>query len=159
MKNDETLLQQKLKSKMAKLGLSVHALEKQAGLKRSAVQNIIHGRSKNPSAQILQAIAKILGCNINDLISNSEVSYSITPQNGTSSHSGLTNDEKPFDIALYAEAASVAKDIFSELSITPSFNQSIHYLKEIYQYSIETRLQHIDKSFSSWFAKKYFSKQ
>src|SRR5438445_761981 len=67
-----SFLQQRLKEKMTAIRISAHALEKQAGLKPSAVQNILHGRSKKPSAEILFAVAKILGCPVDELIDNND---------------------------------------------------------------------------------------
>ncbi len=138
-------LQSAIKEKMSELGISVHALEKQAGLKRSAVQNILHGRSKNPSAHILHAVAKILGCNINDLLVNPEMTSSL-------SQAAADTTEEPLNIALYAEAAKQASVALSEDSGTYSATQVLRYIKEIYQYSIDSNLSHIDKNFATWLA-------
>ena len=63
-----TAISRHIKEKMVEKGLSAHALEKLAGLKLSAVQNIIYGRSKNPSVNILIPIAQALGCTVSDLL-------------------------------------------------------------------------------------------
>ncbi len=49
-------------------GLSVHALEKMAGLNIHAVRNILSGRSKKPSAELISAIANALQCSTDDLL-------------------------------------------------------------------------------------------
>ena len=45
---------------MEAMRLSIYALEKKAGLKRSAARNILQGFSKKPSAEALKAIAGVL---------------------------------------------------------------------------------------------------
>lgn len=138
-----TQLQSAIKEKMSELGISVHALEKQAGLKRSAVQNILQGRSKNPSVHILHAVAKILGCNINDLLAQPDVALS--------KEEAPVTAEEQLDLILYAEAAKLAS-----LTLHPTYNtaKAMRYIKEIYQYSMDSGLSHIDKNFASWLAGK-----
>ena len=65
-------LKSKIESEIKKKNWSVHALERQAGLKPSAIQNILRDRSKNPSISMIQAIASALGCSITDLIDENE---------------------------------------------------------------------------------------
>lgn len=146
-----TDLQKVLKEKMSGVGISVHALEKKAGLKRSAVQNILQGRSKNPSAQILHAVSKILGCNINELLNDSEAALRISDK---TSHQEVST-EHAFNIKLYAEAANTASDVFTKLSADLNATLSLRYIKEIYQYTVDSQLSHIDKNFATWLAGKY----
>lgn len=147
---DVSLLQQRLKEKLSEAGLSVHALEKQAGLKRSAVQNILHGRSKKPSAQILQAVAKILGCDINELLSTHSATHA------SFTNSAIASAEQTFNARLYTEAAQVAGDILQQAMAIPSTSQALFYIQEIYQYSVETNKTHIDNDFALWLANKTF---
>lgn len=153
MQNDKstTQLQEALKEKMSEIGISVHALEKQAGLKRSAVQNILHGRSKNPSAHILHAVAKILGCNINELLNHSQATFT-EPSHITEQKE---NTAEHFNIELYAEAARMACDTLSNNPPSLNTSQSLRYIKEIYQYALDSHLPYIDKNFATWLAGKY----
>jgi|GEM_PF-5722171 len=61
-------LQQRLKEKINEAGHSIQALERQAGLKPSAIQNIIAGKSRNPKIETLHAIAQILDCSVEDFV-------------------------------------------------------------------------------------------
>jgi transcriptional regulator with XRE-family HTH domain len=152
-----SLLQQRLKKRMADMGISVHALEKQAGLKRSAVQNILQGRSKNPSAKILQAVSKILGCDINDLLTRNDVVLSDSIQFANTSTQTLDNssdNDAIFNADLYLEAITTAKALFAEFGLTPSLSQAVNYIQEIYLYAISSQSTTIDKNFAAWLAKK-----
>ena len=61
-------ISQKLKNKISEVGISVHALEKKAGLKQSSIQNILYGKSKKPSFHIMQSIAQALNCTVTELL-------------------------------------------------------------------------------------------
>lgn len=56
---------------MSRRNVSAYALEKRAGLKASAIQNILQGRSKRPGIDVVYAISKELDCKVDDLISPS----------------------------------------------------------------------------------------
>ena len=55
-------------TRMRAKNLTFYELQKKAGLKPHAVQNILRGKSQKPSAELLQAIARELGCTIEDLL-------------------------------------------------------------------------------------------
>src|SRR5271155_5297523 len=63
-----TALQIRLKHLMQEKNLRTSDLEKLAGLKMSAVRNILLGKTKHPKAETLQAIVDVLGCTIADLL-------------------------------------------------------------------------------------------
>ena len=151
----DSLLQQRLKQKMSDLGISANALEKQAGLKRSAVQNILQGRSKKPSAQILHAITKILNCNITDLISSSSAHMLEMPL----ANKDMSNNAVaiPINMSMYAEAVQIANELFKELALQPPAEKALEYIDEIYQYSVRSEKHHIDKNFAQWLLQKSFS--
>lgn len=142
-------LQARLRRKMVETGVSAHALEKQAGLRRSAVQNILYGKSKKPSAEILGAITKILGCSINELLGQQD-----NPQ--LKSHYLLESaaDSSVLDTQLYAQAVQVANQIFQTNHIILSKQDALNYINEIYQYALNSPQQDIDMTFAEWLAKK-----
>src|SRR5580704_11655886 len=69
-------LQEQIQTRMDAKKLSIYALEKKAGLKRSAARNILQGFSKKPSAEALKAIASVLDCTVDDLVGPVNESYS-----------------------------------------------------------------------------------
>ncbi len=82
-----------LKQKMEQEGITAYALEKRAGLKPSAVNNIIYGKSKNPSITVLKAISRALNCTVADLIGE-EPDHQIDSGESTLHSSGdFTNHE------------------------------------------------------------------
>ena len=74
----DTDLQRNIKKQLEQQNISVAELERRAGL-RHAVMNIMHGRSKNPSIRVAQAIAKELGCSMEDLLSEGQVAQVVKP--------------------------------------------------------------------------------
>ena len=69
-------LQSQIQTRMEAKKLSIYALEKKAGLKRSAARNILQGFSKKPSAEALKAIANVLECTVDDLVGHVNEDYS-----------------------------------------------------------------------------------
>lgn len=62
-----TSVAKQISVRMKAKNLSILMLEREAGLKNHAVRNILRGKSKRPSADILQAIADVLGCTVKEL--------------------------------------------------------------------------------------------
>lgn len=148
-----TYLQQRLREKMSEIGISAHALEKQAGLKRSAVQNILHGRSRKPSAQILLAVTKILGCDINDLLGHPGEEFEDT----TLANQSEMLQDAAVNTHLFAEAAQVANEIVQSFGINPTAPQLLKFINEIYNYSLRSQKPIIDRNFAEWLANKSWS--
>ena len=57
----------KIRETLSDQGLSVSALEKKAGLKSQAVQNIVSGKIQQPSFDVVSSIAHALGYTIDEL--------------------------------------------------------------------------------------------
>jgi len=152
----ESQLQKTLKGKMRETGLSAHLLEKQAGLKRSSVQNILQGRSRKPSAEILYAIAKILGCSINELLGDFENNKNTTqPATQPSTTDNSANDM--ININLYAEATQLTNEILTHQNIVPDRQKTLKFIEEVYNYALENKLTTIDVQFARWLAKKWWN--
>ena len=136
------LLQKKLRYFLDKKRLSVAEAERQAGLKTSAIRNILNGQSKNPSAQTLQKLSCALGCSIYDLLDNLEneaVVESFQPHNAVI---------KNLDI--FSESVNVVLKKLGESNRSISTEDFFHLTDQIYQYAINNNLQSADKNFSEW---------
>lgn len=59
-KQIETFLEQE--------GISIRELERRSGLMPTSIINILSDRSKNPKASSLVAIAKVIGCSVDELV-------------------------------------------------------------------------------------------
>ena len=66
-------LANQISSRLRAKNYSVASLEREAGLKSHSVRNILRGKSKRPSAEVLLAVADVLGCTINDLMVKEEI--------------------------------------------------------------------------------------
>ncbi len=157
MKN---ILNERLRQKMDETGLSVHALEKKAGLKRSAVQNILHGRSKKPSAEILFAISKVFGCSMRELLDKNSppVHYhdSIPQLIHPPAPATAQRNEIPIDIELYVKAVKTAEKIFKKFPTSYNETAALNYILEIYQYTAKNNHEKIDSCFAQWLFNKSF---
>jgi transcriptional regulator with XRE-family HTH domain len=64
----ESVIRDELRRRMEANEFNQKSLARAAQLNETAVRDILKGRSKNPRVDTLQAIAKVLGCTVNDLI-------------------------------------------------------------------------------------------
>jgi transcriptional regulator with XRE-family HTH domain len=146
-----SLLRDRLKDKLQKQNLSVHALEKAAGLKRSAVDNILRGKSKKPSADILSSISRILNCSVDSLLGNAENTDILGRTQG------MSPDQKQilFNTQMYADAVSVASEVFFQKKPDVTETTALQFIQEVYTYSLQAGLDHIDRKFACWLAEKW----
>ncbi len=147
-----TAISRHIKEKMIEKGLSAHALEKQAGLKLSAVQNIMYGRSKNPSINILASIAQALGCTVSDLLEEGHLSTQRAGSNVGPSFSQTT----PWNADLYINTLHVINISANAKNLSLSQEQLFKYADETYAYSIKNKKNKPDKNFAEWLVEKSF---
>ena len=100
------IVRQKIKSHIDENSMTVRDLERKAGLKPSAVKNIINGSSKNPTIQIVHSIAKALGCTIDDLVENKASSKS--------------SSESDWNCNLYIQVLTKSSKYLSKIGVTLS---------------------------------------
>ncbi|MCE3230296.1 MAG: helix-turn-helix protein [Alphaproteobacteria bacterium] len=141
-----------IKEKMAEQRISAHALEKKASLKASAVQNILYGRSKNPSIYTLQAIARALNCQVHDLIGgdqeNNSLPYDTLPEPSSEKHAS------PWDIELYSKCLECLTKILKSKKTTFSKEKVLDLVQEIYLYSQKGYQHEPDIRFTEWIVEK-----
>lgn len=143
-------LQKQIKIRMKAKELSIAALEREAGLKISAVRNILSGQSKKPSAETLQAIANVLGCSVRDLL-DKEIS------NIASMPHSIKDSEETFHEwhpTLFGKTIDVIQEIFDKKKYTPSAEEMIFFVKEIYFYALEKNSKKLDPKFAEWFIER-----
>jgi transcriptional regulator with XRE-family HTH domain len=159
----ETTFQKNIKVHLEKKKISVAELERRIGL-RHAVINIMHGRSKNPSIRVAQAIAKELGCSIEDLLSNeSSVKQQVqTILNNTAheqyhqeNHHLLTSNSQPWDLSLAIQSLETVNNYLISNKLNPHSTDVFQCVNEIYRYSYNNNKQ-IDPVFVNWITEKIF---
>jgi transcriptional regulator with XRE-family HTH domain len=149
-------LSTKIRTKIQEKGLSPHAFEKQAGLKLSSVHNILYGRSKNPSINVLKTIAHALGCTVSELIeekfdqglsNNREVKEEKTPKD-------KIWDQIAWNQNLYLQCFDSVIHLIRKEKYTFSRDQLHNLAEEVYMYAIECGNKIPDKPFMKWLCKK-----
>ncbi len=138
------ILQANIKHRINKIGLSVSELERISGLKQGSIQNILLGRSKNPGIEIISALAKELGCSIEELIYSSS---KLTKQKELNKQ---TLKNLPWEPDLFINASIFVKDYIAKNKIKATLDKIIECVQEIYAYSIDDNSTTIDQKFGEW---------
>jgi transcriptional regulator with XRE-family HTH domain len=138
------MLSKVLKEKIMEKGISTHALEKKAGLKPSAIQNILYGRSKNPSIHIIQAVAQALGCRVSELIE----------ENTSSSDESYFTKTNHWNQELYLACFSKVHQLLQQEKKLLTREKIHEIVEEIYFYSASNDLKEPDHLFCAWIIKK-----
>lgn len=142
-------ISKQIKERMTQKGVSAHALEKLAGLKNSAVHNILYGRSKNPSINTLLAISRALECDVSDLLSDSCQPHLFLKEN-------LDGDGQPlvWNAELYMDTLKIVHSLSLRHNISLSKAQWFACTEEVYAYSLKHNRAKPDKNFAEWILEK-----
>lgn len=129
--------------------ISISEFERSAGLKRSAVANILTGKSKNPTIEVVISIAKRLGCSIEDLIGSGE------RDKGTRSIN--VNPETPDERKLFIDIGIILLNKLNCLGIKPTFMDFMNCFKEIFFYATHSHKNRFkEEDFLQWIIKSHF---
>lgn len=144
-----THLQEQIQNRMESKQLTVHALERKAGLNRSAVRNILQGFSKKPSANVLMTIAEALDCTIEDLVGqgNDELSGRIKTV-------AKTRNTHAWNDKLYIDAVKAVTKFASEKDSQLKSDRIISLINETYKYSLDKGSDTLDQDFTKWLVGK-----
>lgn len=129
--------------------ISTLTLGREAGLKDHAVRNIILGKSRNPNAHTMQAIADVLGCTVRDLLTD-QILFEEKNLNPTKGELRNTNYKYP-DFLI--EVASYVNSKVTQKEKLPSIHMVLTCIEEIYLNSIQKDPPTIDHRFADWFIK------
>lgn len=127
-------IQNNIKRQLHAKNMTAAELERRTGIPH-AVINILHGRSKNPSLRTAQAIAKELGCSLEDLLND------VAPKQET---------EQTLNMQLYTE---VFKSICAQIqaaNLKPTHMQMAQWLTDIYNYCLASPEKKVDSRFVQW---------
>ena len=145
-------LKKKVKTLLEKTSLSISEAERRAGLKTSAIRNIISGQSKNPSAHTLQKLSQVLDCSIYDLLDETEDQTPPAKKNINANDSSLDIS----DLNWFRMAVNEILDILISKQLNTNVDTISAISMQIYSYSIDNNLQDIDKKFSRWIVEQRF---
>jgi transcriptional regulator with XRE-family HTH domain len=140
-------LSHKIRNLLDKQHLSVRALEKKAGLKRSAVQNILNGLSMSPRIETINAIAEALDCKVEDLISPQDLTENIKHKESRTLDLSF-NQSKLLKV--------VVDEVLSAAGKTEISNKQMFFvIQETFLYCLENKKETVDPSFVNWLIKKF----
>ncbi len=133
-------LADQLKKRMEEKNLKSRDVEKRGHLKMNAVKNIMIGTSKNPGALTLKVIANVLGCSVDDLLSelpSAALEKEVDPP-------------LPFqDFDLFLKVVEIVVRVTKEKGYNITLQQALHLIRGIYSYS-QKKNQTIDMDFVEW---------
>jgi len=147
-----TPLAKQIEARLKAKNLSVQTLEREAGLKAHAVQNILRGKSKKPSAELLQSIAEVLGCTIKELLGSPDIFQ----------EEGQARTKKEVLEASYAHPELLEKMIkmvnkkAQERKSSLTNQQILTCIQEVYLHSLQKEPPQIDQEFVDWFIELMF---
>lgn len=136
-------LKEILKEKIKEKNISVAELERSAGVKISAVRNIINGTSKNPGIEVVQALAKALNCSMDSLC-------------GLAGYDGTVHSLE-YKIPLLRDTIQVMLDVLEKKKTSLSVQKFNALLLEIYSFFERKEDPKVDKDFVVWFLDKNLS--
>jgi transcriptional regulator with XRE-family HTH domain len=141
-------LQEQIENRMQDKNLNARELERRAGLKISAVRNILSGQSKNPGIEVIAAIAKLLNCSTDELLGlEQEKLKSETPKQKVIS---------VWDYNLYENCLKEVHNYLQSKSIKPQAEQILFFIREAYIYSLEGKDKKADLRFIKWIIDSHF---
>lgn len=129
--------------------MSMTTLGREAGLKDHAIRNILIGKSKNPNAQTMQAIADVLECTVRDLLVDQGLFQEDDP---AQSKEEFRN--KPYQHPkLLIEVVNLVNEKIAHNKKPPTIHQVLTSIEEIYLHSVQKDPPNIDEGFAGWFMK------
>lgn len=140
-----TSVAKQISVRMKAKNLSILMLEREAGLKNHAVRNILRGKSKRPSADILQAIADVLGCTVKELLENQDAF-----QDDLSDAQSERLNESFCYPELYFDTVKFVNNLLQQKKSKATFQQAITCFEEIYFHSAQKDSSKVDEKFAEW---------
>lgn len=134
-----TIMQANIKKQLHAKNMTAAELERRTGIPH-AVINILHGRSKNPSLRTAQAIAKELGCSVEELLTE------------TAEHNNPINSD--WHPELYMQAFNAVYNCITAKKITPHVKQVSDSITEVYLYTLGSQTKTVDQRFVEWLIAK-----
>ena len=141
-------LQGQIETRMHERNLNARELERRAGLKISAVRNILSGQSKNPGIEVITAMAKILNCSTDELL-------------GIEHNKEKSEAPKPkvidlWDYNLYENCLKETQNYLQSKDLKPQGEQILFFVREAYIYSLEGKDKKADLRFIKWIIDSHF---
>lgn len=138
---------QQIATRMKAKNLSIATLERSAGLKTHSVRNILRGKSKRPSAEVLQAVADTLGCEVRDLLTSHGLFHK-----GEDEASQKVLLDAPYKYKeVFYETVRTLNQRIDEKHLTLSIKQFLTCIETVYLHAMQSKGLEVDHTFADWF--------
>jgi transcriptional regulator with XRE-family HTH domain len=137
------LLKDNIESLISQKNYRVSKVEELAGIKHGNLSNILTGRSKKPSAEILLSIANVFGVTVEELFKNKAIQPS----------KYLTKEE----LNLFLNIITYLINQIESKKIPIYYKDFIFMVNEVYEYSSSNGDNEIDNKFIDWYLKQKFN--
>ncbi len=137
------LLKDNIESLISQKNYRVSKVEELAGIKHGNLSNILSGRSKKPSAEILLSIANVFGVTIEELFKNKAIQPS----------KYLTKEE----LNLFLNIITYLNNQIDSKELNIYYQDFIFMVNEVYEYSSSNEDKEIDNKFIDWYLKQKFN--
>jgi DNA-binding Xre family transcriptional regulator len=135
------ILAERLRDILHERKLKITTVERQAQLKPGSINNILQGRSRHPRQTTLEALSRVLECDISDLVA----------ENGYSSlrYEGVRH---PWDASLAVDCVQVLDDLCRHMGLEPSMEKMFILARELYKYCWQENSSPLkaDPRFAKW---------
>ena len=133
-------LGKKIKEILNEQNISASSVEKKAGIGPSSLQNILQGRVKNPSLEIIKAVASALGYTTSELLGE-------VPE-----PSRILNvlRDKQWDQELYLNTLESVLSAYKQHQIKVTKLDILETIEYIYDYCLQYNKKKPDKDFVEW---------
>lgn len=135
-------LQEQIENRMHEKNLNARELERRAGLKISAVRNILSGQSKNPGIEVIAAIAKLLNCSTDELLG--------LEQEKSKAEASKQKIISIWDYSLYENCLKEVQNYLASKNVKTQAEQILFFIREAYIYSLEGKDKKSDLRFIKW---------
>lgn len=133
-------LGKKIKEILNEQNVSASALERKAGIGPSSLQNILQGRVKNPSLEIIKAIASALGYTVSELLG----------ETSKPSHILAILKDKEWNQQLYLNVIKTVLAAYEQQDIKADKIEILEAIENIYDYCLKYDKKKPDRDFVEW---------
>lgn len=133
-------IKDKLAYQLNKNDIRPHTLSKTAEVSESSIKNILYGKSLKPNIGLVESLAKILNCGIDELLSDDDPRIT----------NKQTKDYDAWNGNLYIAALQAVMAIAEKKGLILSRQEANLYAKRIYKYAIVNEETTVDMKFANY---------
>lgn len=141
-------LQIKLQYLLNEKKLSPAEVERKAGLKMSAVRNILTGQSKKPSGETLYFISRVLGVSVDELLDTENMERTQNMPSTEIERNTPAVTDLDFYQLVNEKIIGLIKKNYSDKAFTST--ELAHFAKEVHSYSLKNTYPVVDEKFADW---------